>query len=159
MSRLDLPNKIQIYVRYFIRRFAYVIPPSEIKNVLLRASGISIGKKVFVGDGVRFIDGFNRNLIDLEDQCVLSPGVILIACSYPENSPLADLGDLNRMARIVIGKGSWIGAGTVLLPGSGLGQEAVIGAGSVLTRIVGVKEIWTGNPARHLRTLSDGLGL
>lgn len=60
---------------------------------------------------------------------------------------------------IVIGHDVWIGAGTLLLPGcTQIGNGAVIGAGSVVTKDVGAYEIWAGNPAKRIgERLSNSL--
>jgi maltose O-acetyltransferase len=47
-----------------------------------------------------------------------------------------------------IGRDVWIGGGAIILPGVTIGDGAVIGAGSVVTRDVGAGETITGNPAR-----------
>jgi maltose O-acetyltransferase len=47
-----------------------------------------------------------------------------------------------------IGRDVWIGGGAIILPGVTLGDGAVIGAGSVVTRDVGADQIVVGNPAR-----------
>ena len=48
------------WFKYFIRKLAYNIPPSTIKNFFLKLSGIEIEKDVFVGDRVLFIDGYTK---------------------------------------------------------------------------------------------------
>lgn len=151
--KVQLPHRSVIYFRYFWRRMAYFLPPCEVKNMLLRISGISIGKKVFVGDSVRFIDGFIKHTIRLGDQSVISPNAILISCSHPENSPLTEVSGLSRCVNLEIGSGAWIGAGSILLPGAGISPLAILGAGSVLNKQIGQNQIWAGNPARFLRNI------
>jgi len=51
-----------------------------------------------------------------------------------------------------IGSDVWIGGGAIILPGVTIGDGAVIGAGSVVTRNVGPGVIAAGNPARPRRT-------
>lgn len=55
-------------------------------------------------------------------------------------------------APVVIGDESWLGTHVVVLPGVTIGQGAVIGAGSVVTKNVPAYEVWAGNPARFLKT-------
>ncbi len=52
---------------------------------------------------------------------------------------------------VVLGKGSYIGAGAIVLPGVVIGERAVIGAGAVVTHSVPAGETWVGVPARKLR--------
>ena len=50
----------------------------------------------------------------------------------------------------VVGAGALVGVGAVVLPGSRIGEEATLGAGSVLTRDLPAGETWVGNPARPI---------
>ena len=56
-------------------------------------------------------------------------------------------------APVVINDGAFIGAHVTILKGVTIGKNAVVGAGSVVTRSVPAGEIWAGNPARLIRTL------
>ena len=51
-----------------------------------------------------------------------------------------------------IGNDVWIGGGAIILPGVTIGDGALIGAGSVVTRNVGANQIVAGNPARSIGT-------
>jgi acetyltransferase-like isoleucine patch superfamily enzyme len=55
-------------------------------------------------------------------------------------------------APITIGRNVWLGAHVVVLPGVILGDNAVVGAGSVVTTSVPEGEIWAGAPARRMRS-------
>jgi len=51
----------------------------------------------------------------------------------------------------IIRYGARIGAGVTVLPGVEIGEQALIGAGSVVTKNVPAREVWVGNPARRIR--------
>jgi maltose O-acetyltransferase len=53
---------------------------------------------------------------------------------------------------VMIGRNVWIGGGAILLPGITVGDDAVIGAGSVVTRDVTSGATVAGNPARSLHS-------
>ena len=55
----------------------------------------------------------------------------------------------------VIGNDVWIGIRAIVLPGVSVGDGAVIGAGSIVTKDIGPYEIWAGNPARLIRKRFD----
>lgn len=55
--------------------------------------------------------------------------------------------------RIVIKDGAWIGAGAIVLPGITVGEMAIVGAGSVVTRDVPPYAIVAGNPAKIIRMM------
>ena len=57
-----------------------------------------------------------------------------------------------RTAPISIGQGAWVGGRVLILKGVVIGSEAIVGAGSVVTRSVPPGEVWAGNPARPLPT-------
>jgi acetyltransferase-like isoleucine patch superfamily enzyme len=54
---------------------------------------------------------------------------------------------------VTIGENVWVGACSVLLPGCRIGDNAVIGAGSVVTGDVPAGELWAGAPARRIKSL------
>ena len=54
-----------------------------------------------------------------------------------------------------IGRCCWIGAGTLILPGVTIGDNTVIGAGSVVTKDIPANVVAVGNPCRVLRAISD----
>lgn len=55
---------------------------------------------------------------------------------------------------VTIGANVWVGAHCVILPGVSIGDNAVIGAGSIVNRDVPANELWAGAPARHVRAIS-----
>lgn len=57
--------------------------------------------------------------------------------------------------KTVIGNDVWLGIRTIVRGGVTIGDGAVIGAGSVVTKDVGPYEIWAGNPARYIRKRFD----
>lgn len=59
---------------------------------------------------------------------------------------------------VVIGDGSWLGHGTVVLPGVTIGRHVVVGANSVVTRDLPDFSVAVGSPARVIRRYVDGLG-
>jgi acetyltransferase-like isoleucine patch superfamily enzyme len=55
---------------------------------------------------------------------------------------------------VLIERGAWIGAGSIILPGVTIGRNAVVGAGSVETKNIHAFSIAVGNPARVVRTIT-----
>ena len=144
---------IKFWLRYLFRRISYFLPPSVIKNFFLMLSGLNIGKNVFVGDSVKFIDGYQKNKIYLKDNCVISPCCVLIATSYPYKSNLRLNSKLIQNKEITIENDVWIGANSTILPGVIIEKNSILGAGSVLTANIKKNEIWVGNPAKFLKTI------
>lgn len=100
-----------------------------------RSLGVTVGKNVqfvVVSFGVSFLthDGAWYN------------------CSKYINSSE----DMRRYGRIKIGNNCFIGCRSILLPGVTIGDNSIIGAGSVVTKDVPSGEVWAGNPARFIKT-------
>lgn len=55
---------------------------------------------------------------------------------------------------VVIGNNVWIGMNACILPGVEIGDNSIIGSGSVVTRNVPCNEIWVGNPARFVKRIN-----
>ena len=65
---------------------------------------------------------------------------------------------LDGIAEVVIGRGSWIGEHAVIMPGVTIGENAIIGANSVVTSDVPARVIVAGTPARVVRVWSEEAG-
>jgi maltose O-acetyltransferase len=110
------------------------------------------GYNIHVGTGV-FLN-FNCVLLDvmpihIGDGTQIGPAVQIYAADHPRDSETRLLG-LECGKPVVIGRNCWIGGGAILLPGITVGDGAVIGAGSVVTRDVPAGATVAGNPARML---------
>ena len=81
----------------------------------------------------------------IEEDVFLAPGVVIANDKYPVRT------DPSKWEPVIIESGAKIGANVTLLPGIVIGEYALIGAGSVVTKNVPAKEVWVGNPARKLR--------
>lgn len=104
---------------------------------------VKIGNNVTVKCGVQIWDG-----IELEDGVMIGANVTFTNDKYPRS------GNKNwKLLRTKVCRGASVGAGSVLLPGITIGENALIGAGSVVTRDVPPGELWIGNPARFVRKL------
>lgn len=110
------------------------------------------GYNIHLGTGV-FLN-FNCVLLDvmpitIGDGTQIGPAVQIYAADHPRDAVTRHQGlELGKPVRI--GKNVWIGGGAILLPGVTVGDNAVIGAGSVVTRDVPAVSTVAGNPARQL---------
>jgi acetyltransferase-like isoleucine patch superfamily enzyme len=92
----------------------------------------------------------------IEDNVFVGHGVVFINDSYPRATTLG--GDLQRdsdwkVGRTLIKRGASIGSGVTILSNTEIGENAIVGAGSVVTRDVPANSIVAGNPAKILRYL------
>jgi maltose O-acetyltransferase len=113
------------------------------------------GYNVLVGDNV-FVN-FNAVILDrapvmIGDGTQIAPGVQLLAADHPRDPDLRR--DLLELARPVsIGSNVWIGAVAIVLPGVSVGDDSIIGAGSVVTRDIPEGVVAVGTPCRVVRNL------
>ena len=108
------------------------------------------GYNIRLGDGV-FLN-FNCVILDvvevsIGDRTQIGPAVQIYAADHPRDAETRRAGfEFGRPVRI--GCDVWIGGGAIILPGITIGDGAVVGAGSVVTRDVGADRTVMGNPAR-----------
>lgn len=108
------------------------------------------GSHIYLGDGV-FIN-FNSVFLDtmpirIGDGTQIGPNVQFYAADHPRDPGIRKSG-LESGKPIAVGKNVWIGGGAILLPGITIGDDAIVGAGSVVTRDVAAGATVVGNPAR-----------
>ncbi|WP_291276047.1 acyltransferase [Flavobacterium sp.] len=68
---------------------------------------------------------------------------------------LADVNEDFKFSKPVnIGNNVWIGMNSCILPGVTIGDNSIIGSGSVVNKNIPANEVWVGNPARYIKTLT-----
>jgi acetyltransferase-like isoleucine patch superfamily enzyme len=108
---------------------------------------IRIGKNVFVNHACTFMD---RGGITLEDNVLVGPKVNLITTNHP-TEPGQRRSTISLP--IVLKQGAWIGANVTVMPGVTIGENAIVGAGAVVTKNVAANTIVAGVPARVVKHL------
>src|SRR5438477_4793220 len=98
--------------------------------------------------------------VTIEDNVFIGHGVTFINDSYPRAT--TEEGELQTEADwkvecTVVKKGASIGSGATILPHTCIGENAIVGAGSVVTRDVPPNTIVVGNPAKILRHIGQSL--
>jgi len=99
---------------------------------------------------------FNCVILDVVEVAIgegtqIGPAVQIYAADHPRDPVLRREGvEFGRPVRI--GRHVWIGGGAIILPGVTIGDDAIIGAGSVVTRDVAPGRTVVGNPARPRRS-------
>jgi maltose O-acetyltransferase len=113
---------------------------------------VDYGYNVFIGDGV-FMN-YGCVLLDVCEirigaQTQIGPGVQIYTADHPRDA--ASRRDGVEFGRPVsIGANVWVGGHAIILPGITIGDDAIIGAGSVVTRDVAAGSSVVGNPARMI---------
>ena len=111
---------------------------SGISNTAITvAESVNIGRNVFIGAGCKIYDT-DFHPIEAEFR-------------------FGDTVDITRTKtkRIIIEDGAFIGGHSIILKGTHIGENSVIGAGSVVAGNIPANEIWAGNPARFIKKIKD----
>ena len=110
---------------------------------------ISLGDRVFININCTVLDG---GKVIIGDDCLIGPNVQLLSVSH-DTDPEQRLKKQNYADDIIIGKNVWLGAGVIVLAGVFIGDNSVIGAGSVVCKNVESNSMVVGNPARKIKSL------
>ena len=145
----------------------------EKRQALLREMFEEIGEACYIEPplranwGGRFVHfgsfiyaNFNLTLVDdthiyVGDHTMIGPNVVIATGGHPLLPALRERGMQYNMP-VRIGRNCWLGAGVIVLPGVSIGDNTVIGAGSVVTRDMPANVLAVGNPCRVLRELEIG---
>ena|ERR1700761_2775961 len=114
-------------------------------------SGLRVGRNVFVNQNCTFYD---LGGITIGDDVMIGPNVSLLTSGHPLEPSRRRAGVTARP--IVIERNVWIAAGATVIGGVTVGENAVVAAGSVVTRDVPANTLAGGNPARVIRSITEG---
>ena len=110
-----------------------------------------LGKNVYANFGLTLVDDTE---IFIGDDTMIGPNVTIATAGHPVLLELRQEG-LQYNLPVHIGKNVWIGAAAVILPGVTIGDNTVIGAGSVVTKDIPADVVAVGNPCRILREIGE----
>lgn len=145
---------------------------SEKREALLKEMFAEIGEGCYIeppfhsnwaGGNVHFGDNvyanFNLTLVDDTDiyvgsRVMFGPNVTVATAGHPIEPNLRSQA-MQYNIPVHIGDNVWIGANAVILPGITIGENSVIGAGSVVTKDIPANVVAVGNPCRVLREISE----
>ncbi len=127
--------------------------PATLRAALHRMRGVRVGSNVFIGAEV-FIDDAEPQSIVIEDDAVILVRSTLLGHAYYPDRFRPFLGDAADRRGIVIRRGAYLGANVTVLPGVEIGENAMVAAGSVVTKDVPPRTLVAGVPARVVRDLA-----
>lgn len=127
--------------------------------IILAPATFKIGDNSFVS---AYTTIYSRFGVTIGKNCLISSSCGISSYNHVQNS-------LNRVADepndykfskpVVIGDNVWIGMNSCILPGVTIGDNSIIGSGSVVTKSVPANEVWVGNPARFVKRLDLATGV
>ena len=109
------------------------------------------GKGVYANFNLTCVDDTH---IYVGDGTMMGPNVVLATAGHPILPELRAKYYQYNMP-VHIGKNCWLGAGVLVMPGVTIGDNSVIGAGSVVTKDIPANVVAVGNPCRVLRPIND----
>ena len=133
------------------------IGPRKVRPWVLRKIGCHVGKHVFVGDSVK-VDSGHANLIYIYDYAHITGGCRLLChqrdlTDYHVGDNAASL--KYRYGEIHIGKGVMLGMETLVMPGVTIGEGAVVGAYSLVTKDIPAWTVAMGRPAKVIKQIPE----
>jgi len=95
-----------------------------------------------------------RGKVVIEHDVIIGPSVKIFSENHDFEDPSKNIREqgTNRLG-VIIGAGSWIGSGAIILDGVTIGSNSVVAAGSVVTKTVQPRTVVGGNPARVLKQI------
>ena len=132
--------------------FSHIMKGAKVGKNCVIGEGVHIGDGVIIGDGCKIQ---NHSIlyegVTLEDGVFLGPNVI----TTNDIEPNIDTSDWRkrRFRETLFKKGSSVGANCTIICGNELGENCLVGAGSVVTRDVPKNTVVVGNPAEFMRKI------
>jgi UDP-2-acetamido-3-amino-2,3-dideoxy-glucuronate N-acetyltransferase len=106
---------------------------------------VVIGNNVTIKPGVQIWDG-----ITIEDEVFIGPNATFTNDLKPRSKQYPEF-----FLKTIIKRGASIGANATILPGVTIGENAMIGAGSVVLNDIPANTIWVGNPAKQIKKFEE----
>ena len=111
---------------------------------------IQIGDGTYVSNNVSIVA---MNSVQIGQNCLIGDMVGIFDCDFHDLDPVKRHTDVGRTGPVNIENGVWLGSRVMVLRGVTIGENSVIGTGSVVTRSIPANVVAAGNPAKELRKL------
>ena len=109
------------------------------------------GKNVYANFNLTLVDDSH---IYVGDYTMIAPNVVIATAGHPILPELREKAYQYNMP-VHIGRNCWIGAGALIMPGVTIGDNSVIGAGSVVTKDIPANVVAVGNPCKVMREIGE----
>ena len=112
---------------------------------------VHLGSGIYINSNVTFVDDAH---IYIGDQCMIAPNVVFATAGHPILPILRDHHYVYNLP-IHVGRNVWIGSNVSIMPGVTIGNNTVIGAGSVVTNDIPSDVVAYGSPCRVMRPIGE----
>lgn len=148
VDRTDFESIMSIVKELFGKsEGAFVNPPFYCDY----GSHIEVGKNFFANYNCTILDVAK---VKIGDNCMLAPNVAIYTAGHPIHPDTRNSG-YEYGVEVVLGDNVWVGGNSVICPGVHIGNNVVIGAGSVVTKDIPDNVIAAGNPCKVIREISE----
>jgi maltose O-acetyltransferase len=110
-----------------------------------------------IGEGCAFSNNISicaLQSIKIGERCLIGDMVLIIDADHHELDPVHRWSGQGVVVPVIIGRNVWIGSRAIILRGVTIGDNSVIGAGSVVTKSIPADSVAAGNPARVIRAIN-----
>lgn len=150
IKKVKMPQSVRIFHDSLVNIYGCTIGENVTIGPFVEIQkGVKIGKNVKIQSHTFICTG-----VTIEDNCFIGHNVIFINDKYPASvnpdGSMQKEGDW-KLIPTLVKKGASLGSGSIILCGVTIGENSIIGAGSVVTKDVPPNTIWAGVPARKLR--------
>ena len=134
-----------------IWHFCHISSSAVIGANCIFGQNVYIGPNVRIGDGVKIQNNVSvYEGVTLEDEVFIGPSVVFTNVVEPKSY----VEQKDQFLQTIVRTRASIGANSTIICGNTIGIEALVGAGSVVTKHVPDKEMWFDNPARFVRRIT-----
>lgn len=145
--------KYRLFRSWVLQFLASISPLSSLSVIFQRARGVRIGRHVFIGPNVS-IDLLYPQFVTIEDYVSIGMNSMIFTHSNPTCSIYLKKHYYPRkLAPVKIKRGAWITPGTIILAGVTIGENSVIGAGSLVNSNIDPYTVAAGQPAKPIKKL------
>lgn len=131
----------------------------KVRIKALKKLGVVINGHPSYIDPSAYFDGEGYDKIVLNEGCVISRNVTLLVHDYSITRALKAIdksqGLVKVLENIEIGENSFVGASALLLPGTSIGKNVIVGGGAVVKGMVDDNIVVAGNPAKKIRSIEE----
>lgn len=171
MIKQKILERLDNYIYYLLKKNVAFMPmrmvkfisffytDARIRKLYLQRLGVKMGTNTYSNIGFRVVSDDYKTRVIIGNNVSIAPNVLVISTSSANNgnkiNQLTYVREhLTKASEIIVDDEVWIGANVTILPGVHIGECAIIGAGSVVTKDVDPYTIVAGNPARPIRKVN-----
>ena len=150
-------NALKLYFIKARMKFLPFLAKKYDMNIILESQGIQVGKgMIFYGPETMQIDRSRPYLLTIGEYCKITSGVTILTHDYSRSVLRRAYGEvIGEGRRTTIGNNVFIGMNAIILMGTHIGDNVIIGAGSVVNGTIPSNVVVAGNPAQVIRTLDE----